>query len=137
MNSATELLIRQQIEKHKSDLRSWANQVRTARRLEDALRLACQRPAAPSLIRALTSLYSQARFMAEQEIERNLAARIEESDPLDPRTQTWQRILAGPFPRLYRQIETRRFHARRLADPDAGPAQIPPSGTDTPPSGTD
>lgn len=104
----TQFMLDQQRRRFESELTSWLTRVRSARRLEDAVRLGTQIPVPPALLRGVPALVSARKAQAKREVEAELSRRLEE-EPVGPEMEMQLfRMLCGAYPDLARRVDPRR-----------------------------
>ncbi len=119
-NSVMQVLVAQQVGRHRSDLAGWAHRVEGQSDALEAFRLATQRPAPPSLVASLKALHAGARSQADQAVERALDRHVADLGSGDPRLPSLLRLAQGHWPRVYRSLETIRQRGHK-PERDAGP----------------
>ena len=77
MAGGLHFMVEAQLHRHVGDLRSWVGRVRSARRAEDALRLAYYRPSSGALMASVRRLVLADEQRASAEVERLLRTRLE------------------------------------------------------------
>ena len=107
-NTASNILVEQQIRRFQNDLMSWTNQVRGARHFRDALRIAANKPTPGSLVRSLSGMVSVHRKRAEQDIERVLLERVKDIDGSDKDLLNYMRMSQGHWPEVWRILDQKR-----------------------------
>lgn len=112
LHTSANLLSDQQIRKYRSDLHSWVGRVRSARRFQDALRIAAQEPTLGSLARALSGTVSSEKSQARRNIEHILIEKFSSLPKDDASLVPYMRMAQGHWPSLYRTIEA-EHRARR------------------------
>lgn len=119
----TQFMLDQMRRRFESDLSSWLMRVRSARRLEDAVRLGTQIPVPNSLLRGVPALVSARKAQAKREVEAELSRRLE-AEPLAPEKEMQlYRMLCGAYPDLARRVDPRR--AGRENSPQGGSNTMP------------
>lgn len=104
MNPAT-FLLQQDTQRYESALASWVQQVRAARSLPDAARLAAHAPQPGQLLRGMRSLASSSTHRASTQVERHLLDLVERADLAA--LQQVQRVLPGHWPKVARAAQER------------------------------
>lgn len=100
-------LIQQAISRYERAMVSWTSQVLSARRAEDAFRLAANAPMPDALIRSMRSLTARVTGRERGRVERHLEALADAiTDPAE-RARV-MRLAQGHWPRLWHRIDVRR-----------------------------
>jgi len=102
---AASLLLQQDTRRYESALVSWTQQVRSARSLPDAARLAAHAPQPGHLLRGVRSLVAGSTHRASTQVERHLLDLVERSDLAA--LQQAQRALPGHWPKVARAAQER------------------------------
>ena len=108
MIDQTSMMIQQEARRYVADLQRWTTQVTQARNVQDAMRIASQRPNPGRLIRSMVGITSGDRSRAENTVERHLMSLVAKMTPDQPGLITLMRSVQGHFPRVWKELDALR-----------------------------
>lgn len=126
MNTATHMMVQQQVRSYTAHLQTWETQVRRQQTVLEAARMAAHKPNPGHLITSLRSLFAADEMRAKRNVETVLTDRTAAMSHDDPMLHRVLVLLQGHWPQVHRDL-MRRTQAERAAAQD-----IPDAPSDGP-----